>query len=370
MNRLIVALLLLLPACRRHREPLPAAAVVANLDAGIKANSTDIDVLGDGSAHFKRTFAGGKVATEELIVNGVRKSFTLHDGGTTIQTDYRNGRPSRVVRTTPTQSSPPGQVVEITEYASNPADPDVRTSYTAEASSPTVTILREEDPNHDGNFSQTGSTVQDRVDEEFSFGGTGSSCSPAQRDELRKAARDMAEKAHECLVNLDPDLALAFDTYLASHDFTVSCGGSDRNRCGTHDYDGSIRIFDAAFTDPLCAPDATLFHEVLHEPRLLGKHSVRNEGNNPEQDKADRIWACSRTCFGRTTKSRLTCQVCLGTKVHEPRCDRYDPEPCPYYCSCLDTYYTDATKSACLQDCTGLRCAFGNVCGPATQICD
>lgn len=95
--------------------------------------------------------------------------------------------------------------------------------------------------------------------------GPASNCSPNEAAQIGKAVDEMAQQAHECLMKLDSGLALEFDTYVASHDFRIQCGGTTRPVCGTHDYDGSITLFDSSFSNPACSLTGTLFHEILHE---------------------------------------------------------------------------------------------------------
>ena len=359
---------LALVAC--HPPPTPTGSgqeVLSRLRAALGSTAADVDVLGDGTVHLQQTFTAGQRTGFVLLRSGVPLTSEQRGNGTLTLTVYAGGRPARITELAPIGSGLLS--VRVTRFAVSAADPDTRDTWTEDHGSPTVDVVREVSPDHDGRFTESATFTKARGDDDLSVPASGSNCSSLQRQELQQAFDQTVAAAIDCLQGLDPDLALRLGAAVAAHSYSVLCGGPDATRYGHFDQDpagqggGTVTLFDAAFGSAASLEEA-LLHEVLHDKLLLGDHERQT---NPNLDPSDRVYGCARTCFNPQTASSITCAACAKLRNGDGKCSHFTPVGCSgiYFCSCNDGFYYNLDK--CTAACSGaLSCAFGSVCGPAT----
>lgn len=356
-------------ACHPSDPASSSAQALDRLRRGLAAGTTTIDLYGDGKVKLTRTLAGGLVTRSKLSLSGRTIQLIEREPSGHVRVSLSlsaSGKVDRLIDRTPAAIAGTFDVV-VTRFAARPAEPDVRESYLDDPSQPTFGITREEDPSHDGSWVGVASLEEPRESLDLTIpSGTASNCTAAQASALRAAFDDAVVKGSDCLSGLgQSELAAALLETAASEPFEVYCAGGSTTNCGRftdnpNGVGGSIGVFDPGFTDPSCnGVAATIFHELLHDDSLLGRHTG-DQLNDPN----DRIVACSKTCFGQGNS--LTCAACLQVQNGDPRCVQYPPRPCPgFYCTCLQHYYDK--EADCVAVCNGLNCAFGNVCGPPTD---
>jgi hypothetical protein len=204
----------------------------------------------------------------------------------------------------------------ITRYSQQAAVPDVRESYTLDPSADQQDVAYEQDAAHNGTWVQTSQETRPTLSKSrgppqsvpdvviVDPPADGATCASAQA--MTAAFWDAVQRGGECLSSIDPDLATELAT-LANDpqtEFHLTCAALDADTCGQTSDGLHITLGSSAF-GPQCGSLAeVIFHELLHNPSLLGRHA----SGDGRTDPGDRIYGCALGCF-RSANSFYCAQV-------------------------------------------------------------
>jgi hypothetical protein len=347
-------------------------AALAKARAAIAAGQTRIDLNGDGRVDLVRTFSGTTLTEETIDWDGDGQPDLIWTYGASNRLQMLTaGHLDEEIVTTPDPSNPGVFSYSDTVYASDPAQPDVRWSFTVDPSQDTVDVVREEAPNHDGNFQQVDSFSQPRIQPASNDVGVtvdDVSCGSGAAA-VAAAAGDAITMGFTCLKNVAPDLAWALIHDVAVRGVSISCDTSDD--CGSTDLVslipiGSIKMTVNPNASGCGSLKATIFHELLHD--ILGTHNLFY---GSQDLYADRIQSCEYFCF--VGPNSISCAGCLGAKNGDKRCNGYPQRQCPcgdpggVYCACNFKVYCDVQQ--CTNECIASLACFSGICGPEQGPC-
>jgi hypothetical protein len=383
-------------------DDLPTSASLEAAKLQLERGMLDVPLSPAGCTRYRRVLTAGVVTHEELLI-GTRKVL-IWDHTPNRSTEQRDadqdGFVERVrvidrtaagafVRTETTEYSPVTQAI-IWREVIVPVAAGLRVTQQQADNSGRLWLVANMIVS-DGGFDQTASGSS-------ATSVTGSNCSAAQLDAVKKALRHGMGVGLTCLQHYkDTGLSLEMMFHYVARDVVVHCTaippkpgegivGARLHNCGAgqpcpsfNDPSSPIEIdVNTNFFFGLDERDqaSTMFHEMLH--LNFGGHG----GRPPEWDPVE---SCQALCFGAGSHpdgamnpTQCSCATCLRTSKCDPRCKilpSCEQEGLGFLCPCptgANAGRLFRTCSECLATCpSGLGCFGYSTCIPITQSgCD